>query len=85
MQTRDGSQRLERLVSAIRRRGATWSPKARLSDVTSGFAYVTRRGFREPYGDYGEIAITTRARRSPSWGQGMSYNGPGGSWFNRQR
>ena len=58
--------------------GATWSPRARLSDVTSGFAYVTRRGFREPYGDYGEIAITSTGTTIAVWGQGMRYNGPGG-------
>ena len=65
--------------------GASWSPAARLSDVTSGFAYVSRRGFREPYGDYGEIAITNSGKTVAVWGEGMSYWGPGGVWFNRQR
>jgi hypothetical protein len=65
--------------------GANWSPAARLSDVTSGWAYVSRRGFREPYGDYGEIAITNTGKTLAIWGQGMSYLGPGGVWFNRQR
>ena len=86
MQTRDGDHNAwnvwyRRSADA----GATWSPRARLSDVTSGFAYVTRRGFREPYGDYGEIAITSTGTTIAVWGQGMRYNGPGGSWFNRQR
>ena len=65
--------------------GATWSDAARLSDVTRGFAYISRRGFREPYGDYGEIAITSTGKTIATWGQGMSYWGPGGVWFNRQR
>ncbi|MGZ8632220.1 MAG: hypothetical protein ACXWZF_14855, partial [Actinomycetota bacterium] len=65
--------------------GATWSDPALLSDVTSGYAYISRRGFREPYGDYGEIAITSTGKTIATWGQGMSYSGPGGVWFNRQR
>lgn len=65
--------------------GATWSDPVRLSDVTSGWAYVSRRGFREPYGDYGEIAMTSAGRVFAVWGEGMSYQGPGGVWFNRQR
>ena len=65
--------------------GATWTDPARLSDVTTGFDYVSRRGFREPYGDYGEIAITSTGKTVAVWGQGTSYTGPGGVWFNRQR
>jgi BNR repeat-like domain len=65
--------------------GATWSDPARLSDVTGGYAYVSRRGFREPYGDYGEIAIMSTGKTIATWGQGMSYSGAGGVWFNRQR
>ena len=65
--------------------GATWTPAVRLSDVTSGWAYVSRRGFREPYGDYGEIAITSQGKTFAVWGEGMSYLGPGGVWFNRER
>ena len=65
--------------------GATWTEPVRLSDVTSGYAYIAPRGFREPYGDYGEIAITSAGKTIAVWGQGMSYLGPGGVWFNRQR
>ena len=57
----------------------------RLSDVTSGYGYVGPRGFREPYGDYGGIAITSAGKTIAVWGEGMSYLGPGGVWFNRQR
>jgi hypothetical protein len=65
--------------------GANWSTPARLSDVSGGWAYVSRRGFREPYGDYGEIAITSTGKTFAAWGEGMSYLGPGGVWFNRER
>jgi BNR repeat-like domain len=65
--------------------GAVWSPPVRLSDVTSGWAYLSKRGFREPYGDYGEIAITSEGKTFAAWGEGKSYLGPGGVWFNRER
>ena len=65
--------------------GATWTDPVRLSDVTGGYPSVGPRGFREPYGDYGEIAITSTGRTIAVWGQGVSYRGPGGVWLNRQR
>jgi hypothetical protein len=52
--------------------------------VTSGFDYVSRKGFNEPYGDYGEIAVTNTGATFAVWGEGKSYLGPGGVWFNRQ-
>ena len=65
--------------------GATWSKAVRISDANSGTAYKTRRGFDEFYGDYGEIAVTNRGRTVAVWGEGSSYVGPGGVWFNRER
>lgn len=65
--------------------GATWSTPVRISDATSGTAYKNGRGFIEVYGDYGEIAITSGGRTVAVWGEGRSYFGPGGVWFNRQR
>jgi Neuraminidase (sialidase) len=65
--------------------GATWSAAVKLSDARSGTAYKNRRGFLEPYGDYGEIAITNAGTTVAVWGEGPSYYGPGGVWFNRQR
>ena len=41
-------------------------------------------GFREPYGDYGEAAITNGGKSFGVWGEGDSYTGPGGVWLNRQ-
>ena len=38
--------------------GVTWSSPVMISDATGGTAYKTANGFREPYGDYGEAAIT---------------------------
>jgi len=64
--------------------GATWSPTVRLSDARTGTAYKDRDGFIEVYGDYGEIAITSTGKTVGVWGEGPSYYGPGGVWFNRE-
>jgi hypothetical protein len=64
--------------------GLTWSAAVRLSDATGGAAYKTAAGFLEVYGDYGEIAITSAGKTIAIWGEGMSYTGPGGAWFNRE-
>jgi BNR repeat-like domain len=63
--------------------GLTWTRAVRISDAISGTMYKRRRGFDEPYGDYGEIAVTPVGATIAVWGEGPSYLGPGGSWFNR--
>ena len=66
--------------------GVTWSAPVRISDATSGAAYKHEDGFDEVFGDYGEIAITRDTGRTiATWGEGLSFAGPGGVWFNRQR
>jgi len=64
--------------------GTTWSAPVKISDVTSGATYKTANGFLEPYGDYGEAAITSGGKFIGIWGEGNSYTGPGGVWLNRQ-
>ena len=64
--------------------GASWSTPVKISDATAGAAYKTAAGFAEVYGDYGEIAITNQGKTIAIWGEGISYTGPGGVWFNRQ-
>ncbi|MGH2634541.1 MAG: sialidase family protein [Actinomycetota bacterium] len=64
--------------------GASWSAPVRISDVTSGAAYKHEDGFDEVYGDYGELAITSTGKTIATWGEGLSWAGPGGVWFNRQ-
>jgi hypothetical protein len=63
--------------------GVTWSAAVKISDATSGAAYKSAAGFLEPYGDYGEMAITSAGKTIAIWAEGNSYNGPGGAWFNR--
>ncbi|MEX0743758.1 MAG: sialidase family protein, partial [Actinomycetota bacterium] len=65
--------------------GVTWTKAVRISDAISGTAYKDHRGFVEFYGDYGEIAITSSGKTVAVWGEGPSYYGPGGVWFNRER
>jgi hypothetical protein len=64
--------------------GATWSVRQKLSDATSVAGYKTADGFKEIYGDYGEIAITSAGKTFAAWGEAFSYFGPGGTWFNLQ-
>ncbi|MGH2406772.1 MAG: sialidase family protein [Candidatus Limnocylindrales bacterium] len=64
--------------------GAHWSAKVKLSDRTGGASYKKKGGFLQVYGDYGEIAITNAGKTIAIWGEGSSYLGPGGIWYNRQ-
>jgi hypothetical protein len=64
--------------------GQTWSAPVKLSDATSGAGYKHPSGFDEVYGDYGEICITDSRKAIAVWGEGLSWNGPGGVWLNRQ-
>jgi hypothetical protein len=34
---------------------------------------------------HGEIAITQRGKSIATWGEGLSYTGPGGVWINREQ
>ena len=64
--------------------GETWTPAVQISDATSGAVYKRANGFVEFYGDYGEIAITSDGKTIAAWGEGESWLGPGGTWFNRE-
>jgi hypothetical protein len=64
--------------------GLTWSTAVKISDATSGAGYKSAAGFLEVYGDYGEMAITSAGKSIAAWGEGYSWTGPGGVWFNRQ-
>jgi hypothetical protein len=65
--------------------GRAWSAPAKIDDAPAGAAgYVNANGFDEIYGDYGEIAVTSAGKTIAVWGEGFSYTGPGGTWFNVQ-
>jgi hypothetical protein len=63
--------------------GTSWSAPERLSDLGSGAPYKTPAGFAFPYGDYLEMAIDGQDVNHVIWGEGMSYTGPGGTWYTR--
>ena len=65
--------------------GSSWSAPVKISDATGSAAYKTAAGFAEVYGDYGEIGVTNTGKTLAAWGEGYSYTGPGGTWFNLQR
>ena len=65
--------------------GRSWGRPHRISDAISGTAYKSSAGFREPYGDYGDVAILSSGAAIAVWGEGDSFAGPGGSWYNRER
>jgi hypothetical protein len=64
--------------------GRSWTEPVRLSDASTGAGYKSAAGFREVYGDYGEVAITSTGGTIAVWGEGFSWTGPGGAWFNRR-
>jgi hypothetical protein len=62
--------------------GVTWTSAVRISDAVSGAEYKNEEGFLEFYGDYGEVAVMSDGRTIATWGEGFSWLGPGGTWFN---
>jgi len=68
--------------------GRSWSSPVEIDDASAGDGnpgYINANGFDEIYGDYGEIAVTSTGKTIATWGEGFSYTGPGGTWFNVQR
>jgi hypothetical protein len=65
--------------------GASWGPALRLSDAAGGAPYKSAAGFAFPYGDYGEVAVDAAGTAHVVWGEGASYDGPGGTWYTRGR
>ncbi len=65
-------------------RGALPHHERSSTDATGGAAYKSPAGFGELYGDYGELAITSAGKAIGIWGEGFSWDGPGGSWLNRE-
>jgi len=61
--------------------GSSWSTALRLSDDTSGAPYKTDAGYFFPYGDYLELTVDASGINHIIWGEGLSYTGPGGSWY----
>jgi hypothetical protein len=63
--------------------GLSWGSPIRLSDQSSGAPYKTAGGYFFPYGDYLEFAVDQDGKNFVIWGEGSSYDGPGGTWYTR--
>ena len=63
--------------------GATWSNTVRLSDRANGAPYKTSAGYFFPYGDYLSLSVDADGTNQVIWGEGASYDGPGGVWYTR--
>lgn len=63
--------------------GATWSDTVQLSDRTTGAPYKNLAGYTFPYGDYLSLSVDGAGANHVIWGEGASYNGPGGTWYTR--
>jgi len=63
--------------------GSTWGADVRLSNLATGAPYKSVNGYQFPYGDYGEISVDSTGRNHVVWGEGISYTGPGGTWYTR--
>jgi hypothetical protein len=48
-----------------------------------GLLPYASRGYRFPYGDYLGIAVDDAGSNYVIWGEGDSYEGPGGTWYTR--
>ena len=44
--------------------------------------YKNAQGFRADYGDYGDMAVMNNGETFAVWGEGYSYYGTGGTWYN---
>lgn len=64
--------------------GTTWlDGNVRLSDPAASAPYRDEEGYRFPYGDYIAISVDDAGLDHVIWGEGGSYNGPGGTWYTR--
>jgi hypothetical protein len=63
--------------------GGSWDSTLRLSDQASGAPYKTAAGHKFPYGDYLEVASDSTGHYHAIWGEGISYTGPGGTWYSK--
>jgi len=71
------------LYRATPNAGVTWGPVRRLSDRPDGAPYKGAAGYQFPYGDYLGAAVDATGVVHAIWGEGFSWDGPGGAWSTR--
>ncbi len=60
--------------------GATWGDEIRISGYVPGYRYISKDGFRFPFGDYFGLAIDNHGDTHVVWGEGLNYQSPGSIW-----
>ena len=60
--------------------GATWGEEIRISGYVPGYSYISKEGFRFPFGDYFGLAIDNHGDTHVVWGEGLNYQSPGSIW-----
>ncbi|MBA3832284.1 MAG: exo-alpha-sialidase [Chthoniobacterales bacterium] len=65
--------------------GVTWSASIKLSNRATGAPYKSAAGYEFPYGDYLSLSVDGEGKNHVIWGEGTSYDGPGGAWYTRSR
>ena len=60
--------------------GATWGDEIRISGYVPGYRYISKEGFRFPFGDYFSLAIDNHGDTHVVWGEGLNYQSPGSIW-----
>jgi hypothetical protein len=64
--------------------GHDFTSDAQISNLGGGAGYKHPAGYQFSYGDYFDIAINNADQAFSAWGEGYSYAGPGGTWYNLQ-
>jgi hypothetical protein len=80
--SRHGIRRWNTYVRRSTDGGVTWGPTSDVSDARGGRGYKHPSGYDADYGDYAQLTVTSTGRTFATWGEGYSYNGPGGTWYN---
>jgi hypothetical protein len=60
--------------------GATWGDEIHVSSYVPGYRYISKEGFRFPFGDYFGLAIDNHGDTHVVWGEGLNYQSPGSIW-----
>jgi hypothetical protein len=60
--------------------GATWGEEISVSGFVPGYRYISKDGFRFPFGDYFGLAIDNHNDTHIVWGEGLNYQSPGSIW-----
>ena len=83
--TDGGQNRWNTWVQETSDGGETWRDSPlRLSDQANGASYKHAEGYAFPYGDYLGLAVDGEGVAHAIWGEGPSWDGPGGTWSTRQ-